>query len=65
MFINLEDDGILDVQNEIDLFCLDEVFCHCINASLNEFISSWNSHSLTSENNGTPLQLFSLDDTDS
>ena len=35
MFINLEDDGILDVQNEIDLFCLHEVFHGHINASLN------------------------------
>ena len=65
MFINLEDDGILDVQNETDLFCLHEVFCSRINVSLNQFISSWNSHPLTSENNRTPLQLFSLDNSES
>ena len=57
-FTSLEDQEILDVDNEIDLFCLHEMFAHRINASLNDFVSSWNSHPLTSENNQTPLQLF-------
>ena len=47
------------------MFCVHEGFCGRINASLNEFISSWNSHPLTSENNRSPLQLLSLDDSDS
>ena len=34
------------------------MFTHRINASLNDFVSSWNSHPLTLENNQTPLQLF-------
>ena len=50
-FTSLKDQEILDVDNEIDLFCLHEVFAHRINASLNDFVSSWNSHPLTSENN--------------
>lgn len=60
IFAYLEDQEILDVNNEVDLFCLHEVFTHRINASIDEFQSSWNSHPLTSENNQTPLQLFSF-----
>ena len=56
----MEDQEILDINNEVDLFCLHEVFTNCINASIDDFQKSWNSHPLTSENNQTPLQLFSL-----
>jgi len=59
-FVGLEEQGILDVNNEVDLFCLHVVFTDRINASIQDFIRSWNSHPLTSENNQTPLQLFSL-----
>ena len=62
IFISLEDQAILDVHNEVDLFCLHAVFTGRINASIEEFIRSWNSHPLSSENNQTPLQLFSLGD---
>ena len=58
IFVCLEEQGILDVNNEVDLFCLHAVFTDRINASIQEFIRSWNSHPLTSENNQTPLQLF-------
>ena len=57
---HLEDQEILDVNNDLDLFCLHEVFTDHINASIDDFQKSWNSHPLTSENNQTPLQLFSL-----
>ena len=60
VFTTLEDQGILDANNEVDLFCLHAVFTGRINASIKEFIRSWNSHPLTTENNQTPLQLFSL-----
>ena len=62
IFSSLEDEAILDVNNEVDLFCLHAVFTGRINASIEEFIRSWNSHPLSSENNQTPLQLFSLGD---
>ena len=66
IFVCLEEQGILDVNNEVDLFCLHVVFTDRINASIQEFIRSWNSHPLTSENNQTPLQLFSVvNDSDS
>ena len=62
IFSSLEDQAILDINNEVDLFCLHAVFIGRINASVEEFIRSWNSHPLSSENNQTPLQLFSLGD---
>ena len=66
ILVCLEEQGILDVNNEVDLFCLHVVFTDRINASIQEFIRSWNSHPLTSENNQTPLQLFSVvNDSDS
>jgi len=66
IFTGLEEQEILDVNNDIDLFFLHAVFTNRINASIQEFISSWNSHPLTSENNQTLLRLFSvLHDSDS
>ena len=55
---SLGDQEILDVDNEIDLFCLHEVFVLRINASFNDLVCNWNSHPLTPKNNQTPLQLF-------
>lgn len=36
------------------------MFTHHVNTSLNDFVSSCNSHPLTSESNQTPLQLFCI-----
>ena len=58
IFGDLEEQNILDVDNDVDLYCLHEVFTDRINSSLSDFIGSWNSHPLTSENNQTPAQLF-------
>ena len=55
---DLEEQNILNVDNDVDLYCLHEVFIDRINSSLSDFIGSWNSHPLTSENNQTPAQLF-------
>ena len=60
IFVHMEDQEILDITNDVDLFCLHEVFTSRINASIDDFQQSWNSHPLTSENNQTPIQLFSL-----
>ena len=60
IFAHLGDQEILDITNDVDLFCLHEIFTSRINASIDDFQRSWNSHPLTSENNQTPLQLFSL-----
>ena len=60
VFLCLEREGALDKENEVDLFCLHEVFKFQINKSLSEFKDSWNSHSLSTEHNMSPLQLIIL-----
>ena len=40
VFVSLEEQGILDVNNAVDLFCLHAVFIDRINASIEEFIRS-------------------------
>lgn len=51
-FKDLEQDGHLDPLNEVDMYCLHYVYI------LASFIESWNNHSLSSEHNLTPNQLF-------
>ena len=57
-FNELEKEGLLDPENEADLFCLHLVYLPLINKRLNEFVQGSNHHSLSTENNKTPLQLF-------
>ena len=58
LFRSMEDDGILNSLNEVDLFCLHAVFLPRINSALNSFVECWNNHPLSSEHNLTPNQLF-------
>ena len=60
IFAKLEDDGKLDVENDVDLFCLHQVFTGRIQKTLSEFVHSWNNHPLSSEGSRTPLQLFDI-----
>ena len=60
VFSTLEDEHILDPDNDVDMYCLHEVFTVRINRSLREFVSSWNNHPISSERNMTPLQLFHI-----
>ena len=48
----------LDPLNEVDMFCLHYVYLPRINAVLEEFIESWNNHSLSTAGSLTPNQLF-------
>lgn len=57
-FKELEDDGELNPMNGIDLYCLHYVYLPRINEALNAFIESWNNHSISTEHNLTPNQLF-------
>lgn len=57
-FSRLEEERILNPDNDVDIYCLHEVFTNRINKSLSEFVSSWHNHSLSSERSLTPLQLF-------
>ena len=60
IFARLEREQVLDPDNDVDLFCLHEVFIPRINRSLREFVSSWHNHPISTERNMTPLQLFHI-----
>lgn len=60
MFEQLETDGIFNCDNEVDQYCLHQVFLDRINKSLCDFVTSWNNHSISTEGNLTPSQLFYL-----
>lgn len=49
---------ILDTTNEVHLFALHFVYVPLINEALNEHSTSWNCHSLSTEGNVTPRQLW-------
>ena len=54
----LESEEILDTLNEVDVFALHYVYLPILNRCLQEFKESWNNHTLSSEGNMTPYQLF-------
>ena len=54
----MEDEGVLDPGNELDLYCLHFFFLPMLNKALDEFKDSWNSHKLRTCKNKTPRQLF-------
>uniref|UniRef100_A0A3P9IB54 Integrase catalytic domain-containing protein n=1 Tax=Oryzias latipes TaxID=8090 RepID=A0A3P9IB54_ORYLA len=58
IFYELESLNMLDVDNPTDLFCLHYVYIPRINCTLEEFQAAFNSHSISSEGNKTPVQLF-------
>ncbi|XP_039866533.1 uncharacterized protein LOC120720812 [Simochromis diagramma] len=57
----LEEDRLLDPTNCTDLFCAQYVFLPRIQADLETFIEGWNNHSLRTERNYTPNQLWRLE----
>ena len=57
-FRELEDNGHLDVLNEVDIYCLHKVFLRRVDHSLVSFAETWNNHPLSTEHNSTPNQLF-------
>lgn len=57
-FRRLEEEDCLDPLNETDIYCLHYIFLPRINATLEEFVDSWNNHAISTENNLTPNQLF-------
>ena len=58
IFNQLEESGQLDPLNEIHIFGLHQVFKRRINNSLNECVEQWQHHSLSTEHNLSPIQLF-------
>ena len=54
----MEDIGILDPVNEVDLWCLQYCFPQLINYRLSEWIQAWIRHPLSSQQNMSPPQLW-------
>ena len=50
--------GILDPLNELHLFCLHYIYLPRINKSLEEFVDQMNQRPVSTENNMSPLQLW-------
>ena len=49
---------MLNIDNDLHIFCLQYIFLPRINNSLREFISMWNNHPLGTERNMSPTQLW-------
>ena len=49
---------ILNVENDIHLFCLHYIFLPRINHAIKQFMDAWNLHPLSSCNNLSPIQLW-------
>ena len=58
LFYDLEHAGALNPTNDADLFALHYIFLPRTNSSLVAFTSAWNNHPLSTENNLTPLQIY-------
>ena len=57
-FRRLEQSGLLDPINEVDIFCLHMCYLPRINQCINSFEEAWNNHCVSTEGNATPYQLF-------
>lgn len=58
LFTSLEENGFLDIDNEIHLLCLHYIYQARIEDMLLQFKDSWNNHKLRTAHNKTPIQLF-------
>src|SRR6266498_5839558 len=58
IFIYLEEQCGLDINNNVYLFCLHYVFLPRINQSLKEWKNTWNNHKISTEGNLSPIQLY-------
>ena len=58
LFYFMESHSLLDVDNEVHMFCLHYVFMQRINNALQMFTDAWNNHTLSSDRNLSPLQLW-------
>ena len=58
LFCFMEQAGLLDIDNLVDMFCLHHVFLPRINHALAVFKDAWNCHPLSTESNLSPLQLW-------
>ena len=59
-FYSLENTGVLDISNDLDLCALHITYLPLIQQQLNHFREGWEDHSLRTEHNRTPKQLWIL-----
>ena len=68
IFLYLEHELLLDVDDELDLLALHLTYVPIINEAIELFIDEWNNHPLSTQSNYSPRQLWFLglvDDTNS
>ena len=58
IFFFLENEGFLNPLNEVHVFALHYIYMPHINKALKEFSNDWRYHSLSSERNQSPYQLW-------
>ena len=58
LFYYMEAEQMLDVDNEIDMFCLHYVYLPRINAAVGEFKEAFNNHSVRTERNWSPYRMW-------
>lgn len=58
LFYKMEDVMILNVENEIHIFCLHYIYIPRINRALSQFLDAWKYHPLSSIGNLSPVQLW-------
>lgn len=57
---SLEDSGSLDPSNILHLFCAHYVFLPRLQRDIDTFTNAWNDHSIRTEQNLTPNQLWEI-----
>lgn len=58
LFSFMEERGILNINDDIHMFCLHYVFIPRIQQHLTDFLNGWNQHGLSTEGHQTPMQLW-------
>ncbi|EFX77462.1 hypothetical protein DAPPUDRAFT_247551 [Daphnia pulex] len=53
---DMEEEGLLDADDEHDMYCLHTVYYNVISEHLKEFVGYWNAHRLRGR--PTPTQMF-------
>ena len=60
IFIHLEEEYGFDIDDTVHLYCLHYVYMARINRAFRTFTETWNNHSIRTEHNRTPLQLWQV-----
>ena len=58
LFHHMEEVHVLNVDDEIHIFCLHYIFLTRINSALQQFCDGWNNHPLSSGTGMSPQQLW-------